>query len=139
MITIFNESQSSIVFVLKVMTITSATVMNFFGLGYFHVNWIIGLFCMAVAINVEMAFLAVFDHAFAIPVKADHVRKVARLKIVAIGNQTRSKQALLKRQLRSFPVLGIKVGRFNYLERDSTPTFLDYVATKTASLMVTFQ
>ena len=140
-VTIFNESQSAIVFAIKIMAITTATVMNFFGLGYFHVNWLVGFFCFACAVNAEIAFLALFDHAFSIPVKADYVRKVALLRMGTSSNNEHNngKRRLLTRELRSFPVLGIKVGRFNYLERDSTPNFLNFVANKTATLLVMFQ
>ena len=45
---------------------------------------------------------------------------------------------VLKRQLRSVPSIGIKVGEFHTLERTSTPVFLHYVLTNIVNMLVVY-
>ena len=54
------------------------------------------------------------------------------------GNGQAGKVMGLNKALRSVPELGIKVGGFCYLERESTPHFLDFVTNRVASLLVAF-
>ena len=128
------------IFVLKFFLIAAAVVMSFFGVQYFHTHWFVGLFNMAVALYACVVFLALYDHAFAIPVNAADVRMMAQLTLLSQnGGWQKQKIAVLKRELRSFPMMGIRVGHFYHLERESTPKFLDFAATQTFNMLVTFR
>ena len=136
-ITIFNQSQSQVIFLSKMFLITAAIVMSFFGIQYFRGNWLVGLFDIAVALYAEVSFLALYDHAFAIHLKAYYVCKVAPLKLKNEPGKQCQRLSVLKRELRSFPFMGIQVGKFYYLERDSTPKFFDFVAIMTFNMLIT--
>ena len=135
-IVIFNQSQSDVIFALKIFLISAAIVLNFFGIEYLHSNWLVGLFALLVAVYAEVSFLALYDHAFAIPVRAEYLRKVA-LQEVMSNRRRHQSIGVLKRQLKSVPTLGLKVGDFYSLGRDSTPKFLDFVANMTFTMLVT--
>ena len=45
----------------------------------------------------------------------------------------------IKKVLRSFPRIGAKVGNFKYLERISTPDFLDFVTQSAVNLLIAFR
>ena len=48
-------------------------------------------------------------------------------------------RVLLRRAVKSLPVLAVKVGSFKYLERISTPDFLDFVAQSAVNLLIAFR
>ena len=139
-IKIFNDSQSVMIFGLKNCIITAAVVMSFFGIQYFHSNVLVGLFNIICAFYASLIFIALYDHAFAIPVRAEYVRKVAPLaRLTRSRERQMQSMTMLKRELLSFPTMGIQVGHFYHMERDSTPRFLDFVAAKTFTMLVTFR
>ena len=44
-------------------------------------------------------------------------------------------RAFVERSLKSFPTVGIRSGGFRYLQRDTIPTFLDYLTSSVCSLL----
>ena len=137
-IKIFNETQPGFIFGLKLIIISAAIISNFVCIRYIQKNLLLGFNGFFCAAHVESTFISQFDHAFSIPLLVDHVGKLVLLKAFKDGCCSRHERAIVKRQLRSVPVLVIKVGRFDYLERESTPLFLDYVVNRTSSLLVMF-
>ena len=45
---------------------------------------------------------------------------------------------VLRRQVRSIPAVGVKVGEFHMLERTSTPVFLHYVMGNVVNMLVVY-
>ena len=87
---------------------------------------------------VTVAFLALYDHAFAILRKALDVKRKAIMQWQLFDGGTGRKLKGLRRGLESVPELGIRVGGFKFLERESTPIFVDYVTNRVAGLLMTF-
>ena len=48
-------------------------------------------------------------------------------------------RVVLTRAVKSLPLLAVKVGSFKYLERISTPDFLDFVAQSAVNLLIAFR
>ena len=136
MTTIFNVTQSNIIYAVKTYLISTAIIMSSFGILTFRSHWLVGLFDIAVAVYAEISFLALYDNAFGIPIKAEYVCKVTPLKLRMETRLENQRLSVLKRQLRSFPLMRIKVGQFYYLERDSTPNFADFVANQTFNILM---
>ena len=78
-----------------------------------------------------------YAKAFAIPAGLDDVKTTLRGRICLLNNVT--DRNVLRRKVKSMPCVGIKVGDFHTLERESTPIFVHYVVTNIVNLLVTFQ
>lgn len=138
LITMFNCNQSEMIYLLKIFLVSNATVMGFFGIRYFHSNPFLGLFGLAIALINIALFLALYDNAFAIPINVLNVKMKAIVNWQLFNGSTETKSNGLRRALESVPVLGIRVGGFCFLERESTPIFMDYVTNRIGGLLVTF-
>ena len=112
--------------------------MGFFGTRYFHANPYLGLFNLAIAVYGTVAFLALYDHAFAIPRKALELKRRTSMQLQLFFTKRGRRVRGLRFTLESVPELGIKLGGFNFLERESTPIFLEYVTNRVAGLLMTF-
>ena len=139
LIRIFNESQSSLIYILKIFVMSTAIAMSFFGILYISSNYFVGTFNLLVGLYSQLTFIALYDNAFCIPIRADYIRRMALLCKTSSSTPMLGNMGAVRRELESFPMLGVKVGHFCYLERQSTPMFMDFVASRTGSLLFTFR
>ena len=142
LVTLFNENVHMVVFGLKQFCIYMCILQASYGLVYLSKNAFIGAFCLGIAFDAAASYLVLFDHAFAIPVKVEDIKKDILLsRMRKIQRNPADLDALetdiLKKTLRSVPRLAVKVGKFGYMERNSTPDFLDFVTSETAGLLIT--
>ena len=118
--TIFNDTQSGIIYAGKMFLIATAIVMGSFGILQYHSNWLVGLFGIALALFAEVSYLALYDQAFAIPMRADDVCKETLVKFRIDTRLQIGRFPVLELELRSFPPMGVRLGLFYYMERDSS-------------------
>ena len=85
-----------------------------------------------------MVYAIVNEKAFQIP---------AMMKITKVLLRLRSEERcrnlewklMMKQQVRSIQVMGVKVGEFHMLERMSTPAFVHYAIIHVASMLVAYK
>ena len=77
-------------------------------------------------------FAMLYNDVFRIPYYADDMKTVLRISSMKLANPVQTKQ--MKLTLKSIPQVGVKVGSFRFLERESTLIFIDCIANQVASL-----
>ena len=92
---------------------------------------------MAFFVLFDFLFLSafVYEKAFAIPGRLDHLKSSLKAKI-RVNDRNRVFAKVLKMQIESIPLVGLRVGDFHMLERASTPIFIHYVINNIVSLLV---
>ena len=109
-IKIFYEIQSGFMCSIKLFMISVAILSNFVGIRYIHENSLLSFYGFYHAADVKSTFISKYDHAFSIRLLADHTGGLILLWTLRKGcGNTRVEFELVKRQLRSFPTLGIKL------------------------------
>ena len=86
--------------------------------------------------NLALTYTSLYEKAFRIPALFHEARMLMRLR--SSDGKIGAGGKILKMQLKSIPVVGIKVGDFHMLERESTPVFLDYVLTNVVNMLVAY-
>ena len=117
-------------------------LVNMFNVGHRNVIYCIKLLCITLAIVLasstfcDMIFLYafVYEKAFAIPDGFERAKH--RLVAESRGLRWAQSKKILLRQVRSIPSVGLRVGDFHVLERESTPIFVDYVLKNIVNLLV---
>ena len=98
------------------------------------INGFYGPFC-------SFYFACMYDKAFQIPEKVGNIKRATRLRLAgSVGLFRNARQhweaGEIMRRIRSVPLVGIQQERFGYLERESTPRFVDFVVSSVCSVLV---
>ena len=132
---IFNLSTASFIFSEKLLCLITAIVGLYFVIRLLFVQSIVALLFFASAINSLTFYTITWDNATLIPVLAGILK--AETDVVASAGIV--DRAYLRRVSRSIPGVGVRVGGFRNIERDSTLIFLDFVLYHVASLLISVQ
>ena len=106
-------------------------------LSHFSEHPLFGIVLYMIFFQGSFIYSVMYEKGFKVPELIAQVRSAFRMQSSRLGNKHERK--LLKRQVKSVPSVGIKVGEFHMLERTSTPVFLDYVVKNVANMLVTFK
>ena len=137
-ISMFNETYSAAVYSYKLMALGMVIPGLGFALKFNITNPLISLNNALYGIYVSFFYTLVYDKAFQIPVRLDKVNKrilATATKISAGFEGAFGKE--VKLAVRSVPTTGIRVGNFEYMQRQSTPTTVDFIGSRTCSLLLT--
>ena len=86
----------------------------------------------------SLIFVILFDKAFKIPGQIERFKAGLRLKCERIQLNKMGK-SYLRQKIGSVPNLGVKVGGFNIMERESTPRFINFLLYQVSGLLITFR
>ena len=136
-VNIFNGAYAYVIFTFKLMCLA----LVIFGLSFavrFHVatplisgnNAFYGIYLMAL-------FIAFYDNVFQLPAKINNFKRNAKIATYGIPSGRENAYCKITSQIiRSIPAVGIKVGDVGFLERQSTPTFVDFSLRSICSILV---
>ena len=135
-ISVINDVNRYIIFSTKVMLLCVSIGAGYAAIAHFSDYPIFGVMYYIIVIQASFLYTVSYDKAFKIPGSFKEATKQALLRLCG-GNH--GDMHILKRQMLSIPPVGIKVGEFHVLERQSTPAFVDYVVNNIVSMLVAFR
>ena len=91
---------------------------------------------VVVFIDCFIVYAVVYEKAFAIPENAKDVNKT--LLLCHRNRRSYEEFQLFRKCIRSVPNWGISVGGFHYMERTSTPQFVNFVVQNVAGALISF-
>ena len=146
LIQIFNDSQSTITYLVKLYCLCSGIIFVVLGVHYFHLNQILGIFYMILSIYVAVTYIMIYDRGFCIPQRISRLKfhvtvmsfSVFQTKIFTTAEQFRESKEIAA-IIQSFPPVGIHVGAFTMLQRVSTPEYLQFVTEKAMTILVSIR
>ena len=135
LVNLFNVGHRNVIYCIKLMCIAGATLNGYAAIVYSRDNLIFTL--MAFFVLFDFLFLSafVYEKAFGIPDRLEHLKLMLKAKIRMVGKRTVDAR-VLKMQIESIPLVGLRVGNFHMLERASTPIFIHYVINNIVNLLV---
>jgi hypothetical protein len=145
LIQLFNLSNAFIVLFIKVAADSLAIISVFLAIRISFPHPLVTIFCLAFAADAILVFIGLYNSTFAIPQDFKRTKKRIRLacKLLALRRRgavdEETGASIIVREVASVRAVGIKVGDFRHLERQSTPNFLMFVLFNTGRLLVTLK
>ena len=133
-VNLFNVGHRQITYCIKLICITLSTVNGYGTIAHGGEDMVFLLLAVSVTCNLAFFYIFVYEKAFAIP---DGLERVKRAVKVEIRGCNAGLKKVVWKELDAVPLVGLKVGDFHMLERESTPIFLDYVLRNIVNLLVT--
>ena len=133
-VTYLNLVHRNIIFTWKLFCIGTCIVTGYAAIAHFADYPIFGIMYYIFFFEVLLIYTLLYEKGFKLAAlfeKAKGILVLQSRKVVG-GDDWK----LLKRQVRSIPEVGIKVGEFHMLERNSTPAFLYYVLANIVNMLV---
>ena len=130
----FNEVFSGAVFGLKVMTMSIAITGLGFAIKLSLQRPLLSSINCFYGLKAFIIFVTLYGDGFRIPEYMNEMNSQLRRSSMRLGNPTVKKHFRLL--IASIPQVGVKVGNFRNLERESTSIFIDFVATQVASFLI---
>ena len=119
---------------LKIVCIGAAILHGYFGVRFGHTNPIIPVFCGLVHVCSFSFYCGGFQRAYR--VKEMQLKLKQELLARRTGGLARKKVIL--KQANALHCMGIQVGNFHEMERNSALVFIDYVESQLISLLIAF-
>ncbi|CAG7817647.1 unnamed protein product [Allacma fusca] len=135
-INLFNDLNAHIIFAVKIYWLAVAIENYYFGIKFFSKKPMHAAGLLWLGIFHTFLFSTMYDKAFSVPQKMRHFKQ--EIQVVAMKLSDKAKRDEVRRFIRSIPLVGVKVGSFHKLERESTPNYVDYIAEKVSGLLITF-
>ncbi|CAG7730496.1 unnamed protein product, partial [Allacma fusca] len=137
LVLIFNIGYAPVVHLFKMLSITQAVLFGYFGIRYFSKLVAFAAFFLVALLFMMIYYVATFGRAFFVTdrMQTFKIELVRNAELRQIGcTQVRHLQKLVA----SVSNVGIKVGEFHTMERESTPIFIDFVVKTIATLLITY-
>ena len=135
-VNIYNVGTAGVIFVHKICNLTGGIVSLYFGIRLVFVQPLVSLLFLYAAFNFITFYTVMWDNASLIP---DMIKEVTdQLDMMIARSQVQTTRQYWRRVSISVPCVGVKVGVFRNMERDSTIVFMDFVVTNVVSLLVSF-
>lgn len=136
---LMNSLHCYLIFTYKLFSIIYCVGMGYAAVAYFHDNIALAIICCLSCADIGTIYSLVYQKGFQVQSAFAQVVQAMMYKLTGNrGNGQGSGNAVIKRQLKSVPSVGIKVGNFHTLERTSTPIFLDFVGRNIVSMLVVY-
>ena len=135
--TIYNVSTARVVFANKLLNLCGGIMGLYFFLRLILIQPILAMFFLALGFDCTTYYIVMWDNAFLIPVMMAELKDQIGV-ATALGKADHSHQ-YVRRVLRSIPDVGMSVGGFRNMERDSTLIFMDFVLKNVVSLLMAFK
>ena len=140
---LFNQIFATSIFAIKIGAIGFVILCGFGATQYFHENPFLAISHAFFALDAVLIYNILYDRGFAIPRHFAALKKsiLLKLKLKATHQgtiQTQSQLSIAK-GVKSVRVMAVRVGEFHYLQRLSTPTFLDFCIKNIMRLIMTLR
>ena len=134
--TIYNVSTARVVFANKLLNLSGGIIGLYFFLRLILLQPVLAMFFLALAFDCNTYYMVMWDNASLIPVMLKELKdQVGR---ATEGGRADHNSMYIRRVIRSIPDIGMSVGGFRSMERDSTLIFMDFVLRNVLSLLLAF-
>ena len=123
-------------FTWKLFCIGTCIVTGYAAIAHFTDYPIFGIMYYAIFFDVLVIYSLLYEKGFKVAALFDETK--ATLILQARNGMNGTDWKVFKRQVRSIPTVGVKVGEFHMLERTSTPVFLHYVLANVVNMLVVY-
>ena len=135
LVNLFNVGHRYVTQCIKLLCITVAIVNGYGAIVHGKEDVVFLLFTCCVTCDIVFFYAFLYEKSFAIPDGFDSVKRNLTNEMRFMRNGRLRK--ILRRKLESIPSVGLKVGDFHILERESIPIFVDFVLKNIVNLLVT--
>ena len=135
----FNYSQRYIIFGVKLVLLGCVIFCGFAAIQFFVHDQLLGICNVLVAIEGPFVFLFCYDRGFSVPRSITRLTRSLRMRIKEGKSLTDTQRAYAIRQVGSIRKLAVQVGNFHYLQRVSTPNFIDFCAKNIVRLVMFYR
>ena len=135
MVSLFNVGHGNVTYCIKLLCITASIVNGYSAIAHGREDVLFLLFASCVTCDMVCFYAFMYEKAFAIPDGFERVKRALIFQTQGLRNTGLRK--IIRKQLGSLPPVGLKVGDFHMLQRESTPIFVDYVLRNIVNLLVT--
>ena len=135
-VTIINEVNRYMIFSWKCLCMGACIGAGYAAIAHFSEYPIFGVMYYLVLFNSTFIFIVSYDKAFGIP---ELFKEATQTALLRFRRGRREDFNIFKRQMRSIPRGGIKVGDFHVFERESTPIFVHFVLNNIVTMLVAYK
>ena len=135
--TIYNVSTARVVFANKLLNLSGGIVGLYFFVRLVLIQPVLAMFFFALAFDCITYYTVTWDNASLIPVMLKELKDQVRL--ATASDRADHNGRYMIRAIRSIPDIGMSVGGFRCMERDSTLIFMDFVLSNVLSLLMAFK
>ncbi|CAG7647282.1 unnamed protein product, partial [Allacma fusca] len=132
-INLYNQVNSKINIIVKFSCLAMSIFGFFIAIRMIETQPGVALINLVFGFYVTILFVFNYGHAFLIP---EMMKSTKKNFLVGLEAQYRP---YVQRQLRAIPDCNIRVGEFYSFDRNSTPSFVDFVVNQTSGLLLTFR
>ncbi|CAG7686426.1 unnamed protein product [Allacma fusca] len=139
LIIVFNSGYAHVVYLMKILPITFAILYGYSSIRYFsNLGAVITAALLVVCFYMIIFYVAIFGRAFCVPqrMQSFKIELVRSTRLRPIGS---FEVKYLQKKTASVANVGIKVGMFHTMERESTPIFIDFVVTTVSTMLITYR
>ena len=136
-VTFLNLVNRNVIFTFKLFCIGSCIVTGCAAISHFEEYPIFGVMYYVLFFDALRIYVLLYEKGFKVPTIFEQAK--GKLMLRSSKGLGKAERNMLKRQLRAIPSMGIKVGEFHMLERNSTPVFLHYVLTNIVNMLVAYK
>ena len=129
----YNKINATFLYCVKLVALFIAISHGYFTIKYFDRNAFLGMYNLYLCLNAQMAYGLMFKTAFGIPNGVKGCRKEV-LERCKGGKNGRG--VYVAKALESVPAIGVEVGSFHEVERNSTLIFINFVVTQMVGLLI---
>ena len=131
-----NIVNQDLIFTWKLLSLGVCIASGYAAISHFGDHPVFGIMYCMLFVDSALIYILIYDKAFKVPALFGRAKMLIDLTAGVQGGKQRCQRMILKRQLAGIPQVGIKVGEFHTLERNSIPLFLDYVLTHVVGMLV---
>ena len=135
----FNTANGIVIFSMKHATMWNCIFTGYIIIAHFWENPLVGGVIVVIFVDCFVVYAVVYEKAFSIPTNAEDVKKTLLLCHGARQSHSHEQIRQFRKCIGSVPNWGISVGGFHYLERTSTPNFVDFVVQNVVGALISFR
>ena len=135
MLRTFNVANGIVIFSMKHAVLWNCIFTGYVIIVHFWENPLVGAVIVVIFVDCFIVYAVVYEKAFAIPENAEAVKKTL---LFHRSGRSYEELRLFRKCIRSVPNWGISVGGFHYMERTSTPQFVNFVVQNVAGALISF-
>ena len=125
-ISLFNQVHSWLVYEIKLAFLGTSILFGFAAIQLFHEDRVLSIISAVILLDNLCVFTVLYDKGFSIPRRVERLRSLLVFKLRTSQVITEQGRDMLMRQVKSVGTVAVRVGQFHYLERASTPRYMDF-------------
>ena len=132
----FNLSFASVLWGMKVCWLSCTILAGFSAIRLIHTNPTFGCLYAYICVACVMIYIGLFQSAYKVTEKLEELTKL--METMSGGLVNPEERKYWARVLKSVPRMGMSLGGFSQVERETVPVFIDFCVNQIVSLLIAF-